>query len=94
MTYTSEMKSDTLKTKRTLETTERRIPTRITSNRFRGRIRSDEINWILNRKRQRNSHISRITDDMVKITVNKSPSEVFADQGICTYGDHMTGRTA
>lgn len=85
MTYTSETRPDTSKTKQLLETTEMKILRRISgktlldrerSENIRGQCNVDNINeWVLQRKKQWNEHISRMANNrLVRITRDKSPS--------------------
>ena len=85
LTYTAETRPETSKTKQILETTEMKVVRKIAGRTLFDRKRSEEIrrmckidninDWVLQRKRNWNEHISRMTDDrIVKTSRDKSPA--------------------
>ena len=84
LTYTAETRPETLKTKQILETTEMKVVRKIAGRTLFDRKRSEEIrrmskidniNDCLQRKRNWNEHIPRMTDDrIVKTSRDKSPA--------------------
>ena len=75
LTYTAETRPETSKTKQILETTEMKVMRKIAgktlfdrkiSEEIRRMCKIDSINdWVLQRKRNWNEHISRMTDDRI-----------------------------
>ena len=85
LTYTAETRPETSKTKQILETTEMKVVRKIAGRTLFDRKRSEEIrrmckidninDWVLQRKKNWNEHISRMTDDrIVKTSRDKSPA--------------------
>lgn len=83
MTYTTETRHDTTKTKQLLETTEMRILGRISGNSLFDRNKSENISrachvkningWITKRDQECNDHINRMSEDrLVRIARDNS----------------------